>query len=388
MIHLISAALFSLAAGYLTSVSILSGYQVLIAVPLFWYTGLAFKKKSFELPKSSWWLLAFTLVAVVSLFLNLDIVPNPWKNFGRVKYFLIAVTSIWALGPWMQEASVRAKRIILNTFFLSMVIAGLYACYTYFFLGNSRAEVLTEKMRYGYGSGMVLLILLGMILHRKKFEAIIDLRAAIPAFVIGFLGMYLTYTRGALLGFLCGLPVLLFYYNRKIAYTLGGLSVAVILTLTGFYFFGHGNYDSRLLQKRDNYSDNVRMSQWKSAVVAIKERPVLGWGLSNFHTQVKRIKEEHDFESKNYSDAHAHNLFLEIAAGTGLIGLLIFLGWVLTWAWETLRGDETVRAVVLPFGIAFVISSQFEVTFDANNATMIFFVYAMSSAVQLRSQRS
>lgn len=388
MINLISASLFFLAAGYLTSVSILSAYQVLIAIPLFWATWLAVKNKDYSLPKSSWWLLAFTVVALLGLVINFDIVPKPGKNFGRLKYFLMGVTSIWVMKFWLKNSTDKARKIILNTFFLSMSIAGAYACYTYFFLGNQRAEVLTEKMRYGYGSGMILLVLLSMILHHKRFQGILDLRTAIPAFVIGFLGMYLTYTRGALLGFLCGFPVLLFFYQKRLAYILGGLAVVVILTLSGFYFFGTGNYESRLLQKRDNYSDNVRMSQWQSAIVAIKEKPILGWGLSNFHTQVKRIKEEHNFEAKNYNDAHAHNLFLEIAAGTGLIGLFIFLGWVFSWAWECWKAGDLVRALIIPYGIAFVISSQFEVTFDANNASVIMFVYAISEAAILLSKRS
>lgn len=35
--------------------------------------------------------------------------------------------------------------------------------------------------------------------------------------------------------------------------------------------------------------------------------------------------------------------------------------------------------MIVPFGVAFVISGEFEVTLDANNASMIFFLYAISS---------
>ena len=378
-----SAALFFLAAGYLTSVSILSAYQVLFVIPMAYYLWLAFKEKNFNLPKSSYWLLAFAAVAIISLFVNLEIVPKPSKNFGKVKYFIYCIAGILALRPWVKEASDKQKKIVFNTFLVSMIVAAFYALYTFFFKGHSRAEVLTEKMRYGYGSGMVLLLLLGTLLHKKHFEKYYTYGLAVAAFILGFIGMYITYTRGALLGFLCGLPFVIFFYKRKLGLLLGGAAVVVVSIWIGFYLFGSGNYNSRLLVSKNNNSDGIRKAQWQAAVIAIQEKPFLGWGHSNFSSQVKRIKTQNNLEWQYY-EAHAHNLFLDITAGTGLIGLFFFLGWLFTWAWECFKHDDLTRKLVIPFGVAFVICSQFEVTFDANNATMIFFVYAMSS-LRLRS---
>lgn len=110
-------------------------------------------------------------------------------------------------------------------------------------------------------------------------------------------------------------------------------------------------------------------------------------GLVELSLQLKRIKNENDLDAKFYNDAHAHNLILEIGAGTGLIALLIFLGWVISWALEVFKTGGLVRALVIPFGVAFVTSSQFEVTFDANNDSMIFFLYAMSSCFTLDATR-
>jgi O-antigen ligase len=380
MINLISGSLFFLAAGYLTSVSILAVYQVLIAIPLAWFTWKAIKTKTFNLPISTYLLIGFTLIAVLSLIVNIGIVPKPSKNFGRVSYFLMGITLIWTLRIWFKESTSKVHKILLNTFFISMTVAGLYSCYGYFILNEPRAKVLTETMRYGYGSGMILLVVLGLILNYKKIPNTLDLRIAIPAFIIGFLGMYATHTRGALLGFLCGLPFLLFFFNKKLGYTIGGAALLLIITLGGFYLFGSGNYESRFLVNKDNSSDEIRRSQWQAAIIATKERPLLGWGLSNFHTQLKRIKNDYDLDGKYYNDAHSHNLFLEIASGTGLIGLLFFCAWLLAWAWEIFFAGGLLRALVFPYGIAFVISSQFEVTFDANNAVVIFFIYAFSLA--------
>ncbi len=375
-----STALFFLAAGIFTSVTILSAYQILFTLSLLYFSYVAFKEKSITLPKSAYWLIAFTIVALLSLVINFDLIPKPSKNFGRLKYFIFGVGGIVVFEFWLKEATERTKKILLNTFFVSIVVAGIYAIYHFIFLSQGRAKGLTDTMRYGYGSAMMLLTLLSAILHKEKLGKWFNWKLAIPVFIIGFTGMYLTYTRGALLGFLCGLPFVLYFFNKKLGYVLGGLAVLGVLGLVGVYLFGSGESNSRFLVNKNNSSDVIRRSQWKAAIIATKEKPILGWGLSNFHSQLKRIKTDYDLDAKDYNDAHSHNLFLEIASGTGLLGIFLFLGWVLSWAWEAFRAQGLTRVLVIPFGVAFVISSQFEVTFDANNASMIFFLYALSSA--------
>jgi O-antigen ligase len=380
MIALTTGALFFLAAGVFTSVTILSAYQVLFSIGLAYFTWSAFKDKNIKLPNSAYWLLAFAFIALISTALNYELIPRPSKNFGRLKYFLYGALGIYVFRYWLPEASDKVKKILANTFFLSMMVAASYAFYQFLFSGEARASGLTETMRYGYGSGMILLTLLSALLHRSRMGTWFNPLLGLVAFIFGFMGMYLTYTRGALLGFLCGLPFVLYFFNRKLGLWLGGLAFVGVLSLGGLYLFGSGNYESRFLQNKNNASDIIRRSQWQAAIIATKERPILGWGLSNFSSQLKRIKHQYDLDAKDYDDAHSHNLFLEIASGTGLVGLFFFLGWLISWARESFISTPLIRALIVPLGVAFVVSSQFEVTFDANNASMIFFLYALSSA--------
>lgn len=375
-----NAALFFLAAGIFTSVSILSAYQVLIAIPMFYYLFKAYQDKSHSLPVSGWFLLMFAAIAVISLIVNFEHVPKPTKNFGRVKYFLFGVVGIYVYQYWLPAASEKAKRILYYTFLLGITVAGIYTVGRFFFSGLTRAKPLTETMRYGYGSAMALLVLLSATLNHKKLGSWFNWKLAIPVFIIGFAGMYVTYTRGALLGFLCGLPFVLYYFKPKLGLTLGSLALLAVLGLGINYLFGSGNSGSRFLVNKNNPSDIVRRSQWKAAIIATKEKPMLGWGLSNFHSQLKRIKNQYNLDAKHYDDAHSHNLFLEIASGTGLIGLFFFLGWLVSWAVEIFKGPLILKALVVPYAAALVVSSQFEVTFDANNASVIFFIYPLSSA--------
>jgi O-antigen ligase len=389
MTKITTASLLFLAAGILTSVSLLSIYQVLFSIPLCYYTYLALKNKNFELPRSAYWLLAFTAVALLSLVVNFELIPKPSKNFGRLKYFIFGACGIFALRVWVADASEKTKRILVNIFLLSVIIAGIASFITMFTRVDGRARGFTDTMRYGYGSGMLLLTILSGILHREKLK-FFDARLGIVAFIIGFIGMYVTFTRGALLGFLCGLPFVIYFYRAKYGLYFGGFAIAVLGVLGGFYLFGNVQQGSgpRILVSKNNPSDNIRRSQWKAAIIATQEKPVLGWGFSNFHSQLKRIKNDYDLDAKDYNDAHAHNLFLEIAAGTGLLGLCVFLVWIGTWAWEVFHQDLLTKALVIPFCVAWIVSSQFEVTFDANNAVMIFFLYSVSSMNLSRSPRS
>lgn len=384
MLKTTHAALFFLAAGILTSVSILSAFQIFFTIAVAYYTFVAIKNKNTQLPTSAYWLMGFVVVATLSLFVNLELIPRPGKNFGRLKYYLFGIGGIFVLQVWLKEASDKTKKILSNLFLVTVMIAGVVACYQYFILGKPRPKGLTDTMRYAYGSAMILLTILSALIHREKLKSWFDPRVGLAAFVIGFAGMYITHTRGALLGFMVGLPVVLYFYRPKIALGIGALAVLAGGLLGYFYLFGNIQEGSgtRFLMTKSNSGDVIRRSQWQAAVIAIKERPVIGYGLSNFHSQLKRIKTDYDLDAKEYNDAHSHNLFLEIASGTGLVGLFFFLAWLTTWASEMIRARSVVTALVLPFGAAWLSSSMFEVTLDANNASMIFFVYAVSVAAQ------
>lgn len=365
--------------------SILSIYQVLFAIPLIYFSYLAIKNKEVNLPKSSWFLFAFFLIALLSLVLNFEIIPKPSKNFGRLKYYLYGLGGIFVFRMWLKDATDKTKQILVNTFLLTVVVAALVVIFDYVVTPPPhRAKGLTDTMRYGYGSGMFLLMILSGILHHKKISQWFNWKFALVAFVLGFAGMYVTFTRGALLGFLSGLPFVLYFYRPKLGIAFSALGIVAGCTLFYFYQFGEvkQGQGNRFLMTKNNSGDEIRRSQWQAAIISIKERPVLGWGLSNFHSQLPRIKNDYDLPAKEYNDAHAHNLFLETGAGTGLVGLLLFVGWLFMWAFECFKKGGMVRNLIVPFGAALVVSSQFEVTFDANNASMIFFLYALSTTIQ------
>lgn len=388
MTSVISVAVFFLALGTFVSVSVQGAYQVLITVPLFYYAWLA-KGRQFRLPASSWWLLAFAAVATLTILLNWPDIPKPWKNLGRMKYFLMGAFGIFSFGVWLKHVSDRVKKRLLVTLSVAVFAGGVYCAYQVLGMGLAKPKPFTETMRYSYGSALMFILMFSLLTQREHFKSWYAPKWA----TIGMVGLVLStlfiQSRGAQLGIVIATPLIIFFWNKK--WGIAAIIAAVLLVgaVGGNYLYGKQSKSSiSILKNKDNTSDQKRFSQWAAAWHAFKERPILGWGFANFHTQVKRIKEQYDLPAKQYDDAHAHNVPLEIAAGTGIIGLFFFLGWFLTWCWECWSAGGVVRAVMVPFLVALAFEVQFEVLLDANNATWISFLYAVSLACNKRYQLS
>ncbi|WP_204102656.1 MULTISPECIES: O-antigen ligase family protein [Spirulina sp. CCY15215] len=96
----------------------------------------------------------------------------------------------------------------------------------------------------------------------------------------------------------------------------------------------------------------LRMTQWQFCGHLIRDRPLLGWGLRNF-----------SFLYKDATDVwlgHPHNLFLMLAAETGIIATLLFcaiVGWILARGvlllGNSVFGDRD-RLILFTFFVAFI----------------------------------
>jgi O-antigen ligase len=385
MKNVIFLALSLLSVGIFVSVSLLGPYQILMAIPALYFCKMSYEKKAFHLPKSSLFLLGFCVVALISSGFNHDILVRASKNYGSVKQPLLAIFSIGALSWYIQEESIKRIGFILRLFIFAVILAALYGIYCYFNLDQSRLRGFTDTMRYGYGTAMMLTLLLGLVLRKNLESYGIKTIWLWVVILCALVALYLTKNRGAILGLLVGGIWLTYFWNKQLGKIVGVLAGGLITAMIGFYFFGKGESQSRLFTQMNNSSDQMRISQWQSAYYAFKEKPLLGWGPANFHSQVKRIKDEYDLGRKDYVDAHSHNMLLETLAGTGILGTICLLGWLFFWIKETYTGHPEWWKLLSPFFLTLMVSSQFEVITDANNAAMIYFLYSLS--VVINSQK-
>lgn len=373
--------------GTFTSVSIQGLYQILFTIPLAYYTWKAFGRQ-FRLPASSWWLIAFSLVALISILLNWADVPKPGKNIGKVKYFIMAAFGIFPVGVWLKTVSDRTKRRLQRWLTVSLLIGAGWILWNKLYVGQPRPRPLTETMRYAYGSALLIVLHLGLIAHYESVKSWFSRRWGFLALGALILGIVLMNTRGPQMGFFLSLPFVIWFWKRKLALMAGGVFLVIGLAFTWNYFYGSQQTSKyRILMNKSNNSDTMRLAQWKAAYEAFKEKPVMGWGFGNLYTQMKRIKTEKNLAYPTY-EAHAHNVPLEILAGTGIIGFFFFAGWIIAWIVECWRAGGLTQKLMMPFFVTILFLAQFEVILDANNATWISFLYALTLASDKRYQLS
>lgn len=84
----------------------------------------------------------------------------------------------------------------------------------------------------------------------------------------------------------------------------------------------------------------LRLKLWEGCLILIKERPWLGWGLGSFGTVSQKINYLVEPIVGQKQAFHAHNWFLELIVEQGIIGTLIFtgfLGYLFGLFWKAIR---------------------------------------------------
>lgn len=380
MIYLSTSALIFLLIGIFTSKELIEVGQLLFFISSLKIIYDAFKKKQLALPRSAYWLIAFILIAFISILVNDDVIPRASINRSKLKQPLFGVMGIYFFRYWIKESSDVIKRWTLNCFLASVSISAIHGIFTYFVNNQQRMNGLIYTSKYAYASSFFLILLFTILLYRQKFKNILYLPLAYVTFILNFVAMTLTFSRAPMFCFLCAIPIALYFFRKKIAMRMGLVALIISLTAVSYYFTGKENTEMRFLITKQNISDFQRVSVWQSAVIAIKEKPILGWGYSNFKTQMERIKNQYDLGEKNFVDSHSHNNFLEVAAGTGLVGLFFFCGWLILWIFETFK-NSNIRPFIIPFGAIFLVTGQVEVTIiDSHLAVFIYLIYSLGSS--------
>jgi len=160
-------------------------------------------------------------------------------------------------------------------------------------------------------------------------------------------GLFLTRSRGSYMGFAIGAIVIFWIYFRSIKKFL-----IAIITATGIsvpLIFFSGAY-KRVMQIFDFSEFNIswRFLLWERALYIFKQSPIFGVGFGRFNDiDFPNRLNDFSFENLNvfigypgiasffmeskydFSNAHAHNSYLQYLAETGIIGIgLIIIFWV------------------------------------------------------------
>ncbi|MDP8256601.1 MAG: glycosyltransferase [Candidatus Alcyoniella australis] len=133
------------------------------------------------------------------------------------------------------------------------------------------------------------------------------------------LALFFTYARSAWVGLFCGALFLGYQRGRRALMTLllVGVGVGLVLSLAS------PSLQRRVMSMGRTGVNLERILTWESTVRMIQDHPLTGVGPRNYRTSIPPYRE--DYNISFTSSAHAHNIYLQVPAEYGLLGLAAFV---------------------------------------------------------------
>jgi O-antigen ligase len=212
---------------------------------------------------------------------------------------------------------------------------------------------------------------------------------ACGALVAGLAGLTFSYTRGAMIGLVAGGLLWLAVIRPRAA------AMSVVLVVIGALALAPGSLKDRFTQG-DSGDVTLRQDLWGSALDIYSGSPVLGVGLSNFKEGYARLPASLANASQRrllhnrqiLIPPHAANLFLNVLAEEGLVGLVALLLLMLSALAAAYRGrrsaDPVTRAVCAAVGagvLGIAFHSIFEVTLFSELIVPLFALLGVCAAL-------
>jgi len=159
----------------------------------------------------------------------------------------------------------------------------------------------------------------------------------VVVFFLELLIMFLTATRGAILGFigglfLFGLLFAIFSKQKKLRRIFVGLILFLVLGVSLFWFlrdtsFVRNNY---VLTRFSDISFSERTVEsrftiWGMSFEGFKEHPVLGWGPENYNLVFNEYYESKLWKQEPWFD-RSHNVMFDWLITAGVLGFLVYMG--------------------------------------------------------------
>jgi O-antigen ligase len=382
-------ALFCLCISLFMGTSLLAGFHILLIIPIL------FSLKDLSVKKLSWsqiFFLLFGLFCLLSVFVNQDIETRGYSPMTKAKYYFIAVLGILPMQKAFDQYINTDRRLKMFKGFLifSVVasLAGLIALYTQVNPFTFKKACHESRncgmsgmyMNYAHSLNYLMALLFAMIVYgsdlKKYFhEKFFNVNLIYVIFIFQAIAFYLSFTRGAWLGFLASIPFA--FYKKKKSWVIGGV-LAIILFGAFAYFFIPKVQETFTSRQASN---DERVGSWRAAIKAFEERPILGFGMLNFEPHSGELKVKYHLNNA-YFKGHAHNIFLEFLSTTGILGFSAFLLWLIFWIKEMLNRSDLISNLAIPLIVAFIVGGLTQSTFVLAENT--FFITGFYMLTQIK----
>ncbi|MBU2542893.1 O-antigen ligase family protein [Patescibacteria group bacterium] len=347
--------------------------------------------------------LLFYLSFGISTFTGVDWYRSFWDNHERmlglftithyVLYYFITTSVVkgWDEWKWFLRVFLLAGGIVMFIGFLQRFVNPELLLNH----GAERVSATLGNSIYYSGYGLFLFFS-GLLLVLKEND---KLRSgwfwfAFSGSFLGFLGIFLGGTRGALLGLLAGLGVLTVSYlitvkgHKKIRLSLIGLMVLGVILLSCAFIYRQTNFVSSIPavgqlvnSSLTEGSGETRMMAWGVAIDAWQERPIFGWGPNNYYYAFNKYYRA-EFLEHGYGETwfdNAHSVVMNTLATQGVVGIVTYLGifWVAIFMlWRGYKKGD-LDSHIISIGSAFLVAHLVSLVtvFDNPTSYLYFFFF-------------
>jgi len=179
----------------------------------------------------------------------------------------------------------------------------------------------TQPISFAHMYQLPLCILLGcffsMVRWRERGAWIVGLGC-----LLGVIAIILSFTRGVWISLTVASLVMAFLYSRRLA---------IMIAIAGVVAFAGAYQILPSFKERIRYTleggDAERIWMWKANFEMFKDHPVIGIGygenIGALTSYYQKLNAPADIIAA--SSSHAHNQYLQMLAGTGILGLAIYL---------------------------------------------------------------
>lgn len=355
------------------------------------------------------WLLVLLAGFVFSIGISDALGPNPfksfWSNFERMEGYitLLHLLALAVVSMGVMKSQYLWQRFLVVTVVLSacMGLAGLNDFYAYMVNGAGAARI---DGRFGnpiylaiYAAFHVFFsVLLLMWLRAVGWVRIL----LIGNIVLQIVVLYLTATRGTMLGLLggtvvaAGLVALFHKENKMLRRVSLGVIASVVLLVSGFIAIKDNAWvqETPVLARFaaisfDSGTVASRLMIWRMAMNGVAERPVFGWGQENYSFVFDKYYNPNMYAQEPWFD-RVHNIVFDWLIQGGIVGALLYFSIpfaVLYYLWLYRREDSpftsTERAVITGLLVTYFFHNLF--VFD--NITSYFFYILLLAFVHTRA---
>ncbi|MBN2585357.1 O-antigen ligase family protein [Patescibacteria group bacterium] len=208
--------------------------------------------------------------------------------------------------------------------------------------------------------------------------------------------LILTLSRGAWIGALVAVPIALsiyFYRYRpkwvKSVLIAAGVGAGLFVLFTLVWLVSpSGSLVKQVGKKAIFRSESMiyRQRSWTNGLKAFAEKPLLGWGLENFHIAFDKNYKALPQPTFGFTESHvdrAHNEYIGVAVAGGLVALLpylLLLGYALYRGWRYARLQEQSDSYLINLGLLGAMVGYAVFVFTAFNliTNILFLIFGLA----------